>query len=214
MRKKSLVVVGMGNLHSVIRALEYVCTDKICITLSHDPKQIEEADALVFPGQGAAASCMQNLSQYPGLTAKITKAYQEKPFLGICMGMQVLMTQSEENNGTACLNSVAGTVKPFALESSNPTRELPLKVPHMGWNTIEQTKDHPLWHDIPNHSHFYFVHSYYCECEDNSLVAGSTHYGHAFASVIAHNNWFAIQAHPEKSSDVGLQLLKNFVQMI
>ncbi len=214
--KKSIAVVGMGNLHSVTRALEYVCPSFVSIELTHNVQTIADADAVLFPGQGAAASCMTNLQSYEGLTHQLLQASEQKPFLGICMGMQVLFTKSEENEGVNCLNKVAGTVKPFDFKARTASSQdmPPLKIPHMGWNSIEQTKQHPLWHNIPDHSNFYFVHSYYCECQQPQNIYGTTQYGHPFTSVIANKNYFAIQAHPEKSGDVGLQLLRNFVETI
>lgn len=214
MDRKTIAIIDIGNLHSLMNALQYVCSDNVTLALSHNPKVIADSDAVVFPGQGAAESCMAKLTQHQGFAQQILNASTEKPFLGICMGMQVLMTQSEENKGVTCLDKIAGTVKPFLAQKMATNDGLPLKIPHMGWNSIRQTKAHPMWHNIPNHSHFYFVHSYYCDNLLADYTAGITDYGQTFTSVLAHDNCFAIQAHPEKSGDIGLRLLENFIQML
>jgi glutamine amidotransferase len=209
MEKVVIVDYGMGNLHSVQSALMQVGTDKINLSISQDINEIQNADRIVFPGQGAAADCMQALNDL-GLADAVRAAAKEKPFLGICMGMQVLLNHSEENDGVACLNMYPGTVKSFkkifsAKLSSN------LKVPHMGWNNIHASLDHPVWSGIKQDSYFYFVHSYFVEPEDKNLIAGTTDYGIEFASVIADGKVFAMQCHPEKSGDNGLSLLANFI---
>lgn len=201
----TVVDYGMGNLRSVAKAADQVAPPQTRICISNKLEDIENADAVIFPGQGAAKACMQAL-QTSGIEHAITHAASEKPFLGICMGLQVLMSSSSENQGVDCLNLLKGKVNGFDL------RDHPeLKIPHMGWNQIHQTQTHPLWHQIPQDSRFYFVHSYYIEPEDTSIVAGTTTHGTTFTSAIAHNNLFAIQAHPEKSAQAGLQLFKNFL---
>ncbi len=206
-----IVVVdyGMGNLRSVAKAIEHV-SEKHTVTISSDAMLIESADKVVFPGQGAARDCMRELQQRE-LTDVVLKAAREKPFLGICMGMQVLVNHSEENDGVACLDLYPGTVRFFGHELKGEQGEK-LKIPHMGWNAVDQVVEHPLWHNIDNHSRFYFVHSYYMDPEDSDLVASTTDYGRAFVSAIARENVFAVQFHPEKSAQDGLQLLKNFTQ--
>ncbi|BBN60515.1 imidazole glycerol phosphate synthase subunit HisH [Hydrogenovibrio marinus] len=204
---KHVVVVdyGMGNLRSVAKAAEHMANDQTKIVISSHPEDIDSADAIIFPGQGAAKACMQALNE-TGMIHSLQKAANEKPFLGICMGLQVLMTHSQENNGIDCLNILKGDVVQFDL-----TAYPELKMPHMGWNQIHQTQEHPLWHNIPQDSRFYFVHSYYVMPEAPEIIAGETTHGTKFTSAIAKDNLFAIQAHPEKSAESGLQLFKNFL---
>jgi len=209
MEKVIIVDYGMSNLHSVFSALTKVSNGKFDIQISKDPSAINNCDRVVFPGQGAAADCMRQINQY-GLGKSIQQAASEKPFLGICMGMQVLLEHSEENNGTECLGLLKGSVKAFSkdFEKANISE---LKIPHMGWNTINQTLDHPIWAGIAQHSYFYFVHSYYVNLTDSKQSAGMTDYGIEFSSVLADGKVFAMQCHPEKSADNGLQLLTNFL---
>ncbi|MDX1795948.1 MAG: imidazole glycerol phosphate synthase subunit HisH [Hydrogenovibrio sp.] len=201
----TVVDYGMGNLRSVAKAAEHVADANTRILVSDKPEDIQSADAIIFPGQGAAKACMQALNQ-TGMVHALQQAAKEKPFLGICMGLQVLMTHSQENDGVDCLNILPGEVRQFDL-SGHPQ----LKMPHMGWNQIHQTVEHALWHQIPQDSRFYFVHSYYIVPQDPSIVAGETTHGTTFTSAIASDNLFAIQAHPEKSAEAGLQLFKNFL---
>lgn len=208
MEKIAVVDYGMSNLHSVTSALNAVSNDRQIIEVCQRAEDIDNADRVVFPGQGAAADCMKQI-QACALVPVLKKAAQEKPFLGICMGMQVLMEHSEENGGTSCLGMVSGSVRRF--DTNMRIEGDRLKVPHMGWNQIQQTMDHPLWHGIHQDSYFYFVHSYYVALTHNEKAAGRTHYGIDFTSVLAQDNIFAMQCHPEKSADNGLQLLKNFL---
>jgi glutamine amidotransferase len=209
MQTIAVVDYGMGNLRSVVNALEVVGDKRDRVLLTSDPQQLGQADRVVFPGQGAARDCMRAIDEY-GLREAIVSAAASRPFLGICMGMQVLIDFSEENQGTECLGIFAGKVKYFG-EGHKDQSGVKLKVPHMGWNRVTQVKKHPLWHSIEDGSRFYFVHSYYLDPQDPSLIAGTTDYGIRFASVIAKDNVFALQCHPEKSADCGLQLLRNFV---
>ena len=204
MEKVAIVDYGMSNLHSVNSALRKVAGNQYSIEICQDPKEIENADRVVFPGQGAAADCMQQINYYQ-LAEPLKKAAAEKPFLGICMGMQVLLNTSEENNGTECLGLIEGTVNHFVMNDPS------MKVPHMGWNTIQQKMDHPLWHEVEQNSYYYFVHSYYVQLADMEHSAGITDYGIEFSSVLADGKVFAMQCHPEKSADNGLQLLTNFL---
>ncbi len=206
----AIVDYGMGNLYSVAKAVEYVASsgDQVFITSNAD--ELVSSDKVIFPGQGAARDCMSALNKYE-LTIAIHETAKEKPFLGICMGMQVLMKNSEENEGTQCLNIYDGSVEYFGKYISNNNTKQSYKIPHMGWNAISQQQSHPLWKDIPDASYFYFVHSYFVNCNNRNLIAGATEYGVQFTSVIANENVFAMQCHPEKSASVGLQLLKNFV---
>jgi glutamine amidotransferase len=204
----AVVDYGMGNLRSVSKALEHVVKDGQRVVITSEPEEVAAAERIVFPGQGAARDCMQQLTDLH-LDKAVLKAASEKPFLGICMGMQVLMTHSEENQGIDCMDLFAGNVRAFADDSIREQMHS-LKIPHMGWNRVSQKQQHPLWQDIADESRFYFVHSYYVTPEDASLVAGTTEYGIDFVSVIARDNVFAAQFHPEKSAHDGLQLLKNF----
>ncbi len=209
MQTIAVVDYGMGNLRSVVNALEKVAAKQHKIVLTSDLQQLKQACRVVFPGQGAAGDCMRAIDEY-GLREAIVDAARNRPFLGICMGMQVLLTHSEENQGTDCLGVYPGRVRYFG-DSHKDQSGVKLKVPHMGWNGVRQKQRHPLWHAIEDNSRFYFVHSYYVEVEDTSLVAGTSDYGFDFTSVIADENVFALQCHPEKSATAGLQLLQNFL---
>ncbi len=204
----AVIDYGMGNLHSVAKAVEHVAESGDEVRVTDDPAYIQDADRVVFPGQGAARDCMAAIGQHHVRRA-VLQAAADKPFLGICMGLQVLLTHSEENEGTELLGMFPGEVRFFGRQPG--PEGLPLKIPHMGWNRVRQTQDHPLWANIPDGSRFYFVHSYYTDPQDGGLSAGSTDYGVEFTSAIARANLFAVQFHPEKSADHGLQLLANFV---
>ena len=199
---------SMGNLHSVHKALQHVSSDKVVISSS--PDEILKADRIVFPGQGAARDCMNELHKRE-LVEVVKEVSQTKPFLGICMGMQVLMEHSVENDGIDCIGLYQGTVQHFTdhIDATDAAGNR-LKIPQMGWNQISQTKEHPLWNGIKDNAHFYFVHSYFVEPSDKTLITGETEFGIKYPSAIAKDNVFAIQSHPEKSADDGLQLLKNF----
>ena len=209
MQTCAVVDYGMGNLRSVVNALEVVSEGRVRVLLTSSPQQLAEADRIVFPGQGAARDCMRAIDEF-GLREAIVEAAASRPFLGICMGLQVLIDYSEENDGTDCLGVYPGRVRYFGDGHKGPDG-VTLKVPHMGWNRVMQTKAHPLWRSIEDGSRFYFVHSYYVDTEDQDLVAGTTDYGIRFTSAIARDNLFALQCHPEKSANTGLQLLRNFV---
>lgn len=205
----AVVDYGMGNLRSVSKALEHVAGKGQRVSVTSSPADIAAADHVVFPGQGAARDCMLELGQRD-LIEPVLKAAREKPFLGICMGLQVLLSHSEENDGIDCMDLYSGDVRFFAKKINQ--QETSLKIPHMGWNNVHQTQSHVLWEGIEPDSRFYFVHSYYVDPEDKSLVAGETDYGFKFTSVIARDNVFAVQFHPEKSAADGLQLLENFTR--
>ncbi len=206
-----IVVVdyGMGNLRSVAKAIEHVAGDQ-SVLISSSADDIVNADRVVFPGQGAARDCMRELDQRH-LRDVVLTAAREKPFLGICMGMQVLLAHSEENRGVDCLGLYEGNVRFFGTDMHSAQGEK-LKIPHMGWNEVKHKIDHPLWQGIKDKSRFYFVHSYYMDPTDKDLIAATTDYGIEFVSAIARDNVFAIQCHPEKSAHDGLQLLQNFSQ--
>ncbi len=204
----AVIDYGMGNLHSVAKAFEHVAGPADQVRVTDDPDYIQRADRVVFPGQGAARDCMAAISRHH-LNKAVLAASADKPFLGICMGLQVLMETSEENGGTDLLGLFSGRVRFFGLQHQSDG--LALKIPHMGWNRVHQERAHPLWADIPQDSRFYFVHSYYVDPEEIALSAGTTGYGVDFTSVLARDNLFAVQFHPEKSADHGLQLLANFL---
>ena len=200
MQTIAIVDYGMGNVRSVQKALEYVAPNQNCI-LTNNPQIIRDSDRVVFPGQGAMGACMSAL-QSNTLIEEIKFSAASKPFLGICLGLQLLFDYSEENNGTNGLSIVPGKVLKF--------RNSDLKIPHMGWNRVNQVLNHPLWHKIENNSRFYSVHSYYVDEEDSNCVVGTSEYGQTFTSAIAFDKLFAVQFHPEKSQSDGLQLLRNF----
>lgn len=209
MAKQTVAIIdyGMGNLRSVMKALEVAAADSDTqVQLTDDPDVVARADRVVFPGQGAARDCMGALST-TGIADVVREAATTKPFLGVCMGLQVLMEHSEENEGTGLLSIYKGKVQRFPKEFHAQQ----LKVPHMGWNSIQEVQPHPLFRNIADNSYFYFVHSYFVVPDDSALIAGQTDYGITFTSAIARDNVFAIQSHPEKSSHAGLQLLKNFI---
>lgn len=208
MQKIAIIDYNMGNLHSVERAVVHAAGGHATVAITSDPDMIRQADRVVFPGQGAARDCMREL-ETRGMAEVVREVIRTKPFLGICMGMQVLMQHSEENGGIECLGLYEGNVRYFG----NVHQEIGvrLKIPQMGWNQIWQQTPHPLWNGIKDGARFYFVHSYYVEPQTPDLIAGSTDYGISYASAIARDNVFAIQAHPEKSADDGLKLLENFV---
>jgi glutamine amidotransferase len=204
----AIIDYGMGNLHSVAKAVEHVAAPGAQVRVTDDPAFVHAADRVVFPGQGAARDCMAAISRHEVRQA-VLEAAANKPFLGICMGLQVLLEHSDENGGTDLLGLITGRVRFFGLQHDREGRAL--KIPHMGWNRVHQQGAHPLWAQIPQDSRFYFVHSYYVDPEDRRLVAGSTDYGVRFTSVLVRENLFAVQFHPEKSADHGLKLLTNFV---
>jgi len=205
----AIIDYGMGNLHSIAKAIEHVA-GKNRVLVSSKRGDILSADRVVFPGVGAIRDCMSEL-QRTGLDEVILEVARLKPLLGVCLGMQALLDESEENQGTACLGLIPGRVKHFK-ENIGQTGSLErLKIPHMGWNQVRQQRTHPMWQDIPDGSRFYFVHSYYAAPAADSDVAATTPYGFEFTSVIAHGNVFAVQFHPENSQHAGLGLLSNFV---
>jgi glutamine amidotransferase len=207
-QKIAVIDYGMGNLRSVSKAVEHVAGDAE-VRVTDDPRFIDGADRVVFPGQGAARDCMAAIGDHH-LNQAVLHAAQNKPFLGICMGLQVLMRHSDENGGTALLGLFAGEVRRFDGLAVGENG-LPLKIPHMGWSQVRQVGSHPLWRGIADQSRFYFVHSYRVVPEDVSLIAATTDYGVRFTAAIAHDNLFATQFHPEKSAGAGLRLLENFV---
>ncbi|HHL19659.1 MAG TPA: imidazole glycerol phosphate synthase subunit HisH [Thiothrix sp.] len=207
----AVIDYGMGNLRSVSQAVQHVSNDDTTIMITADQSVIQEADRIVFPGQGAARDCMRALKKH-NLVDVVLDAANTKPFLGICMGMQVLMDHSEENGGVDCLGKYAGNVRYFSKTATPTASNERIKIPQMGWNQIYHKTDHPLWAGIPNNARFYFVHSYYVTPDDDRITTGETEHGLRYTSALAQDNVFAIQAHPEKSADDGLRLLKNFTR--
>ena len=196
----------MGNLRSVAKAIEHVAEGSPVVVTS-DSAVVMAADRVVVPGQGAMPDCMRELAAR-GLREAVIRAAGEKPFLGICIGQQMLFEHSEEGDvpGLAIL---PGQVRRFPADQ---TVAQGLKVPLMGWNEVNQAIAHPLWSGIADGTRFYFVHSYYVEPAEPALIAGSTNYGIPFTSAVARDNIFAVQFHPEKSAQAGLQLLGNFMR--
>ena len=196
----SIVDYGMGNLRSVQKALQHVAPGAD-VTITSDAAAIRCADRVVFPGQGAMPDCMRSLNEH-GLGDAVAQAARGKPFLGLCIGQQMLFEHSEEGD-TPGLALLQGRVRGFTPQPG-------LKIPHMGWNEVWQRAPHALWAGIADGARFYFVHSYYCEPAEGALAAGSTRYPVDFTSAIARENLFATQFHPEKSAAAGLALLRNF----
>jgi glutamine amidotransferase len=218
MKKIDIAVVdyGMGNLRSVSKALEHVAPSKTVIVTSN-PDDIASADRVVFPGQGAMPDCIREVDAR-GLRESVLYAAKNKPFLGICIGLQMLFEHSEEGN-SAGLGVFKGNVKRFAANDMHDANGEKLKVPHMGWNQVyqtrnDQTKSHALWQGIEDGARFYYVHSYYVKPEDERITSGFSEYPNRFTSAIASNNLFAVQFHPEKSANAGLQMLSNFVNWL
>ena len=206
MRTVAIVDFSFGNLRSVYNALRRLAEPDVDVQIATESATIEQADRIVFPGQGAARRCMHSLRK-KGLVDVILDVAKTRPFLGICMGMQVLMEHSEENDGTDCLGLFPGQVQGFSAQAGPGSR---LRVPHMGWNSIVQAP-HPLWENIPDQSRFYFAHSYYATPGDEQTIVGRTDYVLPFASAISKDKVFAMQSHPEKSGQCGLTLLRNFL---
>jgi len=197
----AVVDYGMGNLRSVSKALEHVAPQAE-VLVTAEPGAISSSERVVVPGQGALPDCMRQL-EASGAREAVVEAAARKPFLGICIGLQMLFERGEEGDA-AGLGLLPGRVPRFALTG--------LKIPHIGWNEVAQTRPHDLWTGIPDRSRFYFVHSYYPAPRDAALTAATAVYGAPFTCAIARDNIFAVQFHPEKSQSAGLQLLSNFVR--
>ena len=197
----AVVDYGMGNLRSVSKALERVAPDAE-ILITAEPERILSSERLVVPGQGALPDCMRQLAA-SGAREAVIEAAGRKPFLGICIGLQMLFERGEEGD-TPGLGLLPGRVPRLKVSG--------LKIPHMGWNEVAQRRSHPLWADIADRSRFYFVHSYHPAPADAAHIAGTCEYGAPFTCAVARDNIFAVQFHPEKSQSAGLQLLSNFVR--
>ena len=197
----TIIDYGAGNLRSVVNAVSKLGYRP---KVSSSPEEILNAQAIIMPGVGAAGDAMRELE-----SRKLAAPLQEfiadnRPFLGICIGLQILFTSTEENGWRKCLDIIPGTVHKLPLK---------LKIPHMGWNQVKQKTPHPIFNGIPDEANFYFVHSYYVKPDDNSLVAGETEYGIPICSVLIRGNLVATQFHPEKSGKVGLKLYDNFIKL-
>ncbi|NHZ95005.1 imidazole glycerol phosphate synthase subunit HisH [Massilia sp. CCM 8734] len=208
MNKIVVVDYGMGNLRSVAQALRAVAPEAD-VLISGDVADIDSADRIVLPGQGAMRDCMASLRQ-SGVEEALLRAAKTRPIMGVCVGEQMLFDVSEEGD-TPGLALLPGKVVRFRLDGRLQPDGSRFKVPQMGWNRVKQVRQHPLWQGILDDSYFYFVHSYYVQPDDTSLTAGETDYGAPFCCAVARDNIFATQFHPEKSAGAGLQLYKNFV---
>lgn len=198
----AIIDYGAGNLRSVARAVSRL---GYSFQVTSSPTEVLKADAVILPGVGAAADTMRSLADL-GLIDPVRRVVTEdRPFFGICLGLQVLLTVTEEGGRHDCFDLFPGEVKKLPLG---------LKVPHMGWNQVWQKKEHAVFAGIPDGANFYFVHSYYADPDDPELVAGATEYGVTFCSAIARGNLFATQFHPEKSGSLGLQILDNFCKQV
>ncbi len=204
----AIIDYDMGNLHSVAKALVKVVDRSSRVIVVTEPKQLLAADRVVFPGVGAIKDCMCTLQARDWVFA-IEQALQQKPFLAICVGLQALMQHSTENEGVDCLGFFSGQVQHLSVQMP---ANVSLKVPHMGWNQVSIERSHVLWNNISNLSRFYFVHSYFVKAQTLDVRQATVEYGHQFDCVLAKDNVFAVQFHPEKSQRHGLQLLQNFVQ--
>jgi glutamine amidotransferase len=210
MAMKKIVVVdyGMGNLRSVAQALRAVAPEAN-VLISGEVADIQTADRIVLPGQGAMPDCMRSLRE-SGVQDALMVAARTKPLMGVCIGEQMLFDGSEEGNA-AGLGLLPGKVVRFQLDGQLQEDGSRFKVPQMGWNQVHQNASHPMWTDIPDNSYFYFVHSYFAQPEVAGHTIGQTVYGAPFSCAVARDNIFATQFHPEKSAATGLQLYKNFV---
>jgi len=208
MSRIAVIDYGMGNLRSVSQAIQHVAVGHE-VSVTADPQVVRAADRVVFPGQGAMPDCMRELDAR-GLRPAVLEAARSKPFLGICIGEQMLFAHSEEGDVPG-LGIFPGQVRRFPAAQMVAADGARLKVPHMGWNEVEQVSAHPLWNGIADGQRFYFVHSYYVDPADPALTVGRCRYGIPFTAAVARDNIFAVQFHPEKSAAAGLKLLANFI---
>ena len=209
-RTVAVVDYGMGNLRSVSQAVLHVAADSgLKVVVTSNPDEVYAAERVVLPGQGAMRDCMRELAD-SGLKDAVLDAAARKPLMGVCVGMQMLLDHSEEQD-TPGLGLIPGTVKRFQLEGRIQPDGSRYKVPQMGWNRVGQTSAHPIWAGVPDESWFYFVHSFYAAPSDASHSVGETDYGARFTCAVARDNIFATQFHPEKSAALGLKLYQNFL---
>lgn len=220
--KKFIAIVdyGMGNLRSVQKGFEKVGQN---VVVTNEPRAVLDSDGVVLPGVGAFSDCMKNLKKGALIDSVIKSIEMGKPYLGICLGLQILFSESEEFGISNGLNIIKGKVKRFPDGMREPVPSLPsgvsiepsvLKVPHMGWNRITIERKPPILEDIPGGSYFYFIHSYYVVPEDKDVIATTTDYGITFTSMIWKDNIMATQFHPEKSQELGLKILKRFGEFV
>ena len=212
MTKNTVAVVdyGMGNLRSVSQAVQHAADQVgVEVFVTSDPDMVRRATRVVLPGQGAMPDCMRELSD-SGLLEPVLEAAATKPLFGVCVGMQMLLSRSEEGP-THGLALIPGEVRKFELEGRKQPDGSRYKVPQMGWNQVVQTRPHPVWAGVPDQSFFYFVHSFYAKPTSREHSVGEADYGDRFTAAVARDNIFATQFHPEKSADHGLQLYRNFL---
>ncbi|MBQ0937527.1 imidazole glycerol phosphate synthase subunit HisH [Ideonella paludis] len=213
-RTVAVVDYGMGNLRSVSQAVMHVAAGEgVEVIVTQRPEDVRAAERVVLPGQGAMRDCMRELAD-SGLKAAVLEAAASKPLMGVCVGMQMLLDHSEEQD-TPGLGLIPGRVKRFALEGQTQPDGSRYKVPQMGWNQVWQSAGargvHPMWAGVPDGAWFYFVHSYFADPSDVNHTAGQTEYGQRFTCAVARDNIFATQFHPEKSAEQGLALYRNFL---
>ncbi len=213
MKKVAVVDYGMGNLRSVTQAVMHVAADAgVDVVWARTPQEVMDAERVVLPGQGAMRDCMRELHD-SGMYEAVMHAAANKPLMGVCVGMQMLLDHSQEQD-TACLGLIPGDVVKFDLAGQHQPDGSRYKVPQMGWNQVWQSGQHgrhPVWGDVPDGAYFYFVHSYYAQPSDERHTVGETDFGERFSSAIARDNIFATQFHPEKSAEHGLALYRNFL---
>ncbi|MBV8605276.1 MAG: imidazole glycerol phosphate synthase subunit HisH [Pelomonas sp.] len=210
-RRVAVVDYGMGNLRSVFQAVRHAAADSadVQVEITSDPEVVRAAERIVLPGQGAMRDCMRELDA-TGLREAVLEAAANKPLMGVCVGMQMLLEHSEEQD-TPGLGLIPGRVRRFRLEGQRQPDGSRYKVPHMGWNAVHQGFAHPVWGEVPDGAHFYFVHSFYAAPSDQRHSAGTSDYGLRFTCAVARDNIFATQFHPEKSAVRGLALYRNFL---
>ncbi len=209
--KVAVVDYGMGNLRSVAQAVMHAASvvDHAVVVVTSDPQVVRDAHRVVLPGQGAMPDCMRELRE-SGLMDAVLDAAHKKPLFGVCVGMQMLLDHSAEGD-TPGLGLIPGEVVKFDLAGRTQADGSRFKVPQMGWNQVLQTRAHPMWQDVPDNSYFYFVHSFYARPQNLADCAAQTDYGNLFTCVVARDNIFATQFHPEKSAAHGLALYRNFL---
>ncbi|MGO4393090.1 imidazole glycerol phosphate synthase subunit HisH [Variovorax sp. M-6] len=206
----AVVDYGMGNLRSVSQAVQHAADQVgVEVFVTSDPEVVRRATRVVLPGQGAMPDCMRELAD-SGLLESVLEAAASKPLFGVCVGMQMLLSHSDEGP-TDGLGLIPGEVRRFELEGRTQPDGSRYKVPQMGWNQVLQTRAHPVWAGVPDGSYFYFVHSFYAKPADVAHSVGEADYGERFTAALARDNIFATQFHPEKSAEHGLQLYRNFL---
>ncbi|OWQ83389.1 imidazole glycerol phosphate synthase subunit HisH [Roseateles aquatilis] len=209
-RTVAVVDYGMGNLRSVSQAVLHAARDQgVQVVITSRPEEVHAAERIVLPGQGAMRDCMRELAD-SGLKEAVLDAAARKPLMGVCVGMQMLLDHSEEQD-TPGLGLIPGQVRRFRLEGRTQPDGSRYKVPQMGWNRVRQMRAHPVWGEVPDESWFYFVHSFYAAPSDARDSVGESDYGARFTCAVARDNIFATQFHPEKSAASGLALYRNFL---